>query len=99
MSGETYLNTVREKTGGLETEDEINIALEELESALKVKEKERDDAQGQLRKSRDLLTQKQTAHGISEGQYEEAAAKKLETACQTYFDKLEDARIRFTRST
>lgn len=88
--GETYLNTVREKTGGLETEDEINIAVEELESALKAKEKERDDAQGQLRKSRDLLTQKQTAHGIGESQFK-TSTKKLETARQTYFDKLAEA--------
>ena len=88
--GETYLNTVRKETGGLETEAEINIAVKELESELKAKEKERDDAQQQFQESLKLFTQKQTAHGIGKIQYK-ASVEKLETADQTYFDRLVDA--------
>ena len=87
--GETYLNAVRDKTGGLETEDEINAAIDKLEAALQAKVEARDEAEQQLQRSRDLLTEKRSTHRHCEGQYEEAAAK-LETACQTYFDKLED---------
>ena len=90
--GETYLNAVRDKTGGLETEDEINIAVKELESELKAEEKERDDAQQQLQDSQTVLTEKRTTHGHCENQHEESAAK-LKTARQTYFDKLEAARF------
>ena len=88
--GETYLNTVREKTGGLETETEINVAIDELESGLNAKQNERDEAQQQFQESRDLLTQKQTAHEIGETQFK-ASAEKLETARDNYFDKLHDA--------
>ena len=88
--GETYLNAVRDKTGGLEREDEINIAVKALESELKAKEKERDDAQQQFQESLKLFTQKQTAHEIGKTQFK-ASAEKLETAHQTYFDKLADA--------
>ena len=88
--GETYLSVVRDKTSGLETEDEINSAVKELESELKTKEKERDDAQQQLQKSRQLLTQKQTAHEIGDAQFK-VSAEKLETARLAYFGKLENA--------
>ncbi len=88
--GETYLKTVRDKTGGLETEAEINIAVKELESELKAKEKERDNAQQQFQESLKLFTQKQTAHGIGKTQFK-ASVEKLETAHQTYFDRLVDA--------
>ena len=88
--GETYLNAVRDKTGGLETEDEINTAIDKLEAELKAKEKARDDAQQQFQNSQNLLTQKQTTHRHCEEQYEEAS-EKLETARETYFQKLNDA--------
>ncbi|RKU20703.1 hypothetical protein C6500_07755 [Candidatus Poribacteria bacterium] len=87
--GETYLNAVRDKTDGLETEDGINAAIDKLEAALQAKVEARDDAEQQLQRSRDLLTEKRSTHRHCERQYKEAAAK-LETACQTYFDKLED---------
>ena len=89
-AGETYLNAVREKTGGLETEAEINAAIDELEAELKAKENDRNEAQQQLQKSRDLLTQKQTAHEIGETQFK-AAAEKSETARGAYFDRLSEA--------
>ena len=88
--GGTYLNAVREKTDGLETEDAINAAIDGLEAKLKAKENARDEARQQFQESRDLLTQKQTAHEIGETQFK-ASAEKLETARDNYFDKLHDA--------
>ena len=87
--GERLLEAVREKTGGLETEDEIEAAIGTLEAELQAKETERDEAEQRLQSSQNLLTQKQTAHEISEKHHKESA-EKLETARQTYFDKLKD---------
>ena len=88
--GEAFLEAVREKTGGLETEDEINAAIENLETELQSKENLRDAAEQQLQNSQNLLTQKQTTHGHCEEQYEEST-EKLETARGAYFEKLRDA--------
>ena len=86
---EGILDAIREKTGGLETEDEINAAIDTLETELQAKEDEQDEADQRLQKSRELLTQKQTTHEICEKQYGESN-KKFETARQTYFNKLTD---------
>ena len=88
--GETYLNTVREKTGGLETEAEINAAIDKLEAALQAKVEARDEAEQQLQGSRELLTEKRSTYGHCERRYEEVAAK-LETARDAYFEKLSEA--------
>ena len=88
--GETYLNAVRDKTDGLETETEIDVAIDKLEAELQEKVKARDDAEQQLQNSQKLLTQKQTTHGHCEEQYEKSS-EKLETARHGYFDKLGEA--------
>lgn len=88
--GEKLLDIVREKTDGLETEDDIGVAIDKLEVELQGKKDERDDAQQQLQERINRSTQKQTAHGISERQHKEAS-EKLETAQKAYFDKLETA--------
>ena len=88
--GQAFLNTVREKTDGLETEDEINAAIDKLESELQTKETARDTANQRLQDSRNLLTEKQTAHEMREDRHTECN-EKLEKACQTYFDKLGEA--------
>ena len=85
---DAFLEAVREKTGGLETEDEINAAVSELETKLEARKNEYDEAQQQLQESQNLLTKKQTAHGICEKQYEEST-EKLEMARDAYFNKLE----------
>lgn len=85
--GEAFLEAVRQKTGGLETADEIEVVIEALEAELQAKEHERDDAEQQFQNSQKLLTQKQTTHGHCEEQHEETC-KKLETARDAYFDKL-----------
>ena len=88
--GKALLDAVREKTDGLETEDEIDAAIKQLETDLKTKEQARDDAHNQLQQSQNLLTQKQTAHEISEKHHKECD-EKFESARRTYFEKLSDA--------
>ena len=87
--GEAFLDSVREKTGGLETEDKIDAAIGALEAELQAKETERDAAEQRLQSSQNLLTQKQTTHKISEKHHKESD-EKLETAQSAYFAKLAD---------
>lgn len=87
--GNELLDTVREKTEGLETEDEIDAAIKQLEAALKAKEEAWADAHNQLQESQKLLTQKQTTHGHCKEQCEEST-EKFKTARDTYFEKLSD---------
>lgn len=88
--GETFLDAARQKTEGLESETEIDAAMDKLEAELQAKGEERDDAEQQFRNSQKLHTQKQTTHGHCEEQYE-ASSEKLETARRTYFKKLSEA--------
>ena len=87
---ETFLSAARQKTGGLETEAEINTAIEALDADLKIKENERNGAEQQLQNSQDLLTQKRTTHDIGKKQFN-TAVEKLDASRQVYFDKLEEA--------
>ncbi len=86
--GEEYLNDVREKTGGLESEDQINDAITELDTELQGKKDERDAAHQQLLESKDILTQKTTAHQFCEDQLTEDT-DKFQAASKTYNEKLE----------
>ena len=88
--GEGLLDIAREKTDGLETEAQINVAIEKLETELRSKESRRDAAEQQLQNSQKLLIQKQTTHGHCEEQYE-VSTEKLETARDAYFEKLSEA--------
>ncbi|MDE0554308.1 MAG: AAA family ATPase [Candidatus Poribacteria bacterium] len=88
--GEALLKAVRGKTGGLEMEDEIDAAVDALETELRMQENERDDAQQQLQESINLSAQKQVAYEFCEKQHE-ASDGKFETARDAYFDKLEIA--------
>ena len=88
--GEAFLTDVRGKTDGLETEDEINTAVNALEAKLQSKETGRDDAQQQLQESRNLLTGKHTAHELCDKRHEECSGN-FETAHGVYFDKLDEA--------
>ena len=85
--GEAYLSAAREKTGGLDTEDDINEAIEALEADLQVKEDERGAAEKQLQSSRDLLIEKQATLRSCKNQHN-ARAEKFEKAHQTYSDRL-----------
>ena len=88
--GEAFLGSVREKTDGLETEDAINAAIDTLKTNLQAKENERDTANKQLQKSRESLTQKRTAHKISEDRREQSG-EKFDNAYKVYTDKLRGA--------
>lgn len=85
--GKALLDTVREKTDGLETKDKIAVAIKQLEVALKAKAEARDKANNRLQESQKLLTRKETTHENADGRYEECE-RKFETARKIYFDKL-----------
>ena len=88
--GEAFLDAVREKTNGLKMKDEIDAAIDGLVADLQAKKTERDEAEKRLQNSRNLLTEKQTTHGIAE-RYHKASGEKFQTAQNAYFDKLSDA--------
>ena len=88
--GDALLDTVREKTDGLETKAEIDTAIDKLEAVLKVKKAERDAAEKRWQNAQNLLTEKRTAHGISEKHYK-GCNEKFGRARRTYFEKLSDA--------
>ena len=83
------MDAVWEKTGGLVTENEIDAAIDTLETGLQAKADKRDEADERLQKSRELLTQKRTAHEIGENQKVQSS-EKFDNACQVYTDKLRD---------
>lgn len=85
--GNAFQNSVREKTGGLETEDQINDAITELDTELQVKKDKRDKAQQQLNESQNLCTQKTTAHGFCENQLKEDT-DKFQAASKDYNENL-----------
>ena len=87
---EAFLTAAREKTGGLETENQINKAMHALETDLQTKEDARDSAEQQLQNSRNLLTQKQAAHEFCQKQFN-TSVEKLDASHQVYFDKLAEA--------
>ena len=86
-AGEVFLDAARQKTDGLETETEIDAAIDKLEAELQAKESERDEVQQQLQQSQELLIEKQAAHKGYENRYKECSGK-FEEAYQTYFAKL-----------
>ena len=86
--GEKLLDTVREKTGGLETETEIDEAINKLEAEWQAKGTESDVAQQQLQSSQNLLIEKRTTHGSCQDRHSECG-EKFEKARQAYFDDLE----------
>ena len=88
QEGEAFLDAVRKKTNGLETETEINAAVSELETELAAKKNEYGEAQQQLQESRNLLTEKQTAYKIRVKQHKDDS-EKFKAARTAYFDKLE----------
>lgn len=86
--GEEILNAVREKTDSLESEDQIDDAITELDAELQVKKDERDAAHQQLLESKDILTQKTTAYQFCEKQLKEDT-EKFREASKTYNENLE----------
>ncbi len=87
---EKILEDVREKTDGLETEDEINAATNKLDAELQTMENARDEAKQQLEESRTLLTEKEMAQEFREEQLKEKN-ENFEAARDLYFHKLDKA--------
>ena len=85
---EAFLSAARQKTDGLDTEDEIDKAIAILDADLQAKENARDSAEEQFQNSQNVLTEKRTAHQMQEKQYN-TAAENLDTSRQAYFNKLE----------
>ncbi len=88
--GEAFLEIVRNRTDGLETEDEINAAVDALETEVEKKENVRAKADQQLQKSRDIFIKNQTAHKACKDRYKECG-EKFEIAYDAYFVKLSEA--------
>ncbi|RKU20299.1 hypothetical protein C6501_00190 [Candidatus Poribacteria bacterium] len=88
--GEILLDSVREKTDGLETEDEINAATNKLDAELQTKEIAHDEAKQQLDESRTQLTEKETSHEFRGEQLKEKS-ENFEAVRDVYFDKLDKA--------
>ena len=86
--GKEILNDVKEKTGGLETEDQINDAIIELDAELQVNKDKQDEAQQQLNASQNLSTKKTTAREFCKKQLT-VDTEKFETASKTYREGLE----------
>ena len=90
MKGKHFYLPLREKTGGLDTENKIDKAIDALETDLQTKKDARDGAEQQLRNSQNLLTQKQAAHKFCESQFN-TSVEKLNVSRKIYFNKLKDA--------
>ena len=88
--GNAFLAAASEKTGGLTTEAEINAAIENLNAALQVKAKLRDEAEQALKDSERLLTEAQTEYNLRSSLLAECETK-LETARTAYLEKLTSA--------
>ena len=88
--GEAFLDAVRKKTNGLETEDEIDAAIDALVADLQAKETERDEAEKRSQNAQNLLAEKRAAYSIAE-RHHKAFSEKFQTAQNAYFDKLGDA--------
>ena len=84
------LEDVREKTNGLETEDEINDAITKLENNLQAKKDQHDEAKQQLEDSRILLTEKRNAKEFREEQLQQIN-ERFQEVSDTYYKKLEEA--------
>ena len=86
---EASLTAARQKTGGLETEAEIDKAIGALDADLQAKEDARDSAEQQLQNSHNLLTQKRATHKMCEKQFN-TATEKLNASREAYFNKLKE---------
>ena len=86
--GDRLIGVVKEKTGGLETEEAINSAIKKFEGEIQKMKVACDKADTQLQKSRDLHTEKEVTHRMCNEQMEQSN-DRYEEAKKTYHDKLE----------
>ena len=85
--GNAFLDTARDKTGGLTTEAKIDTAIERLSAAIQAKADRREAADQKLRESRYQHIDKQA--DLRNCQHQQAGrSKDLEKAQAAYFEKL-----------
>ncbi len=88
--GDTFIQSVREKTDGLENEDQINAAIKQLEAELKTKEEARNSAEQKLQKCTQLLTQNETTHKLCKERLKQCK-EAFEEASKGFQAKLDEA--------
>ena len=86
--GDQIMKDVIEKTDGLQSKDQINDAINQLDAELTMKKDERNKAHQELLKSNDILTEKTTACHFCGNQLKEDT-EKFEIASKTYTERLE----------
>lgn len=87
--GDAFIQSVREKTDGLENEEQINAAINQLETELKTKEEARNSAEQALQDSTKLLTQNETTHNLCKGRLEQCK-EAFEEARKVLQEKLDE---------
>ena len=97
QEGEAYVESVKEKTDGLENEDQINGAVNELEKVLRAKEEARNTAQTNLQKCNQDLTEIQTTHNIANERLAESKSV-FEEEKSKYHKKLKDVGFESTEA-
>ena len=85
--GDSFLKAARDKADGLATEEEIDAAIEGLNTTIKAKADQREEANQKLQESRDQRTEKQANHRNCQDR-ETECSENFETAHAAYFDKL-----------
>ena len=85
--GNSFLKAARDKTNGLATVEEIDTAIEGLDTTIKAKADRREEANQKLQESRDQRTEKQANHRSCQNRQGECS-ENFETASAAYFDKL-----------
>ena len=85
--GNNFLKAARDKANGLATEEEIDAAIEGLDTTIKAKADQREEANQKLQESRDQRTKRQANHQYCLDRQAECD-KNFETASDAYFDKL-----------
>ena len=94
--GEAYIEAVREKTDGLENEDQISDAINELDKILKTKEAARNLVQADLEKCNQGLTAAQTTCDIAKERFTESEGV-FEAEKSKYDKKLTDVGFESTK--
>ena len=85
--GDSFLKVARDKADGLSTEEGIDAAIEGLDTTIKAKADQREEANQKLQESRNQRTEKQANHRNCQDR-ETECGENFETAHAAYFDKL-----------
>ena len=87
--GNSILDAVRDRTGGLTTLNEIDTAIERLEEALQAKGNQRDEAEEVFQTSQTALTEARASHSHHLSRRAECS-QKFEAAQNDYLEKLSE---------